>query len=101
MPPGDGNSPNAGDRVSMHYTGTLLDGTVFDSSRPRGVTFDFVLGTDPVIPGWIEMVMNMKPGEVRKVVIPPYLAYGDQGYGPIEPNSWLIFEMELVSFIPG
>ncbi len=99
--PGEGGSPSPGSRVSMHYTGTLLDGTEFDSSRTRGQTFDFVLGQDGVIPGWIEMVMGMQPGEIRKVVIPPYLGYGDQGYGPIEPDSWLIFEMELVSFLDG
>ena len=98
---GEGGKPGPGARVSMHYTGTLLDGTVFDSSRDRDQTFDFTLGKDGVIPGWIEMVMDMQPGEVRKVVIPPFLAYGDQGYGPIEPNSWLIFEMELVSFTEG
>jgi peptidylprolyl isomerase len=98
---GEGGKPGPGAQVSMHYTGTLLDGTVFDSSKDRGQTFNFVLGKDGVIPGWIEMVMDMQPGEVRKVVIPPYLAYGDQGYGPIEPNSWLVFEMELVSFSEG
>jgi len=98
---GEGGKPGPGAQVSMHYTGTLLDGTVFDSSRDRDQTFNFILGTDGVIPGWIEMVMDMQPGEVRKVVIPPILAYGDQGYGPIEPNSWLIFEMELVSFTEG
>ena len=98
---GEGGEPGPGAQVSMHYTGTLLDGTVFDSSRDRDQTFNFVLGKDGVIPGWIEMVMDMQPGEVRKVVIPPFLAYGDQGYGPIEPNSWLIFEMELVSFTEG
>lgn len=98
---GEGDKPAAGSQVSMNYTGTLLDGTVFDSSLTRGQTFDFVLGQDGVIPGWIEMVMDMKPGEMRKVVIPPFLGYGDQGYGPIEPNSWLIFDMELVSFIQG
>ena len=98
---GEGGKPGPGAQVSMHYTGTLLDGTVFDSSRDRDQTFDFILGKDGVIPGWIEMVMDMQPGEERKVVIPPLLAYGENGYGPIEPNSWLIFEMELVSFNEG
>ena len=98
---GEGGKPAPGDRVSMNYTGTLLDGTVFDSTKNRGQTFDFTLGKDSVIPGWIEMVMDMQPGEQRKVVIPPFLAYGDQGFGPIEPNSWLIFDMELVSFTEG
>ncbi len=97
--PGTGGSPVSGDRVSMHYTGKLLDGTVFDSTLSRGTTFDFTLGVDGIIPGWIEMIMNMEVGEVRNVVVPPSLAYGSQGYGPIEPDSWLIFEMTLVSFI--
>ena len=95
---GEGDKPGPGARVSVNYTGTLLDGTVFDSTDDRGQTFDFTLGKDGVIPGWIEMLMDMQSGEERKVIIPPFLAYGDQGYGPIEPNSWLIFDMELVSF---
>jgi peptidylprolyl isomerase len=98
---GEGGTPGSGDQVSMHYTGTLLDGTVFDGSRVRGQTFDFVLGKDGVIPGWIEMVTGMNTGEIRMVVIPPMLAYGSQGIGPIKPNSWLVFEMELVSFVEG
>jgi len=95
---GEGDSPSAGSKVSMRYTGTLLDGTVFDISQDSEQTFDFVLGRDGIISGWVEMVMGMKSGEVRKVLIPPGLAYGEGGYGPIEPNSWLVFEMELVSF---
>jgi len=95
---GSGEKPVAGSTVSVHYTGTLLDGTVFDSTREREQTFDFTLGQDGVIPGWIEMITDMNPGEIRQVLIPPYLAYGDTGYGPIEPDSWLLFEMELLSF---
>jgi peptidyl-prolyl cis-trans isomerase A (cyclophilin A) len=96
---GTGIKPVMNSQVSMHYTGTLLDGTVFDSSVSRGQTFDFTLGVDGVIPGWVEMVMDMKAGEKRKVVIPPELAYGKQGYGPIAPNSWLVFDMELVAVL--
>ncbi len=94
---GEGAEPKMNSQVSMHYTGTLLDGTVFDSSRARGQTFDFTLGVDGVIPGWTEMAMDMKAGEIRRAVIPPELAYGEKGYGPIAPNSWLIFDMELVA----
>jgi len=97
--PGEGAPPTAGSRVSLHYVGALVDGTVFDSSRVQGRTFDFTLGQDSVIPGWIEMVIDMRPGEVRQVAIPPSLAYGEQGIGPIAPNSWLLFEMELVGVI--
>ncbi|CAD7838295.1 Peptidyl-prolyl cis-trans isomerase [Olavius algarvensis spirochete endosymbiont] len=95
---GSGEKPVAGSRVSVHYTGILLDGTVFDSTSTRDQTFDFTLGQDGVIPGWFEMITDMNPGEIRQVLIPPYLAYGDKGYGPIEPDSWLLFEMKLVSF---
>ena len=94
---GSGEKPVAGSSVSVHYTGALLDDTVFDSTRTRDQPFDFTLGQDGVIPGWIEMITDMSPGEIRQVLIPPYLAYGDKGYGPIEPDSWLLFEMELVS----
>ncbi len=96
---GEGPAPSSGDRVSMHYIGSLLDGTVFDDSRIRDQTFDFTMGVDSMIPGWIEMVMSMKAGEIRKVVLPPETAYGESGFGPIGPNSWLIFQLELVSFI--
>ena len=96
---GTGEKPKMNSRVSVHYTGTLLNGQVFDSSRSRGQTFDFTLGVDGVIPGWVQMVMDMKVGELRKAVIPPDLAYGKQGYGPIAPNSWLVFEMELVGIV--
>jgi len=95
---GSGEKPVAGSKVSVHYTGILPDGTVFDSTPTREQPFDFTLGQDGVIPGWIEMITDMSPGEIRQVLIPPYLAYGDKGYGPIEPNSWLFFEMELLSF---
>ena len=98
---GAGENPEAGDRVSMHYTGMFVDGTIFDSSRTQGQTFDFVLGRDGVIPGWIEMVIGMKSGEIRRAVIPPGMAYGEQGFGPIGPNAWLIFDMELVGFTEG
>jgi len=94
---GGGEKPTAGSRVSVHYTGALLDGTIFDSTRKRDQPFEFTLGQDGVIPGWIEMLTDMHPGEIRQVLIPPYLAYGDRGYGPIEPDSWLLFEMELIS----
>jgi len=95
---GSGEKPTAGSKVSVNYTGTLLDGSVFDSSHVRDQPFVFTLGQDGVIPGWVEMITDMNPGEVRQVIIPPYLAYGKTGYGPIEPGSWLIFEMELLSF---
>ncbi len=96
---GEGPAPSSGDKVSMHYIGSLLDGTVFDNSKIREQTFDFTVGVDSMIPGWIEMVMDMKTGEIRKVVLPPETAYGESGFGPIGPNSWLIFQLELVSFI--
>lgn len=94
---GSGDKPRPGDTVSVHYQGSLLDGTVFDSSIERNQTFDFVLGQDAIIPGWVETMMDMRPGEKRTVLIPPNLAYGDQAFGPIPANSWLHFEIELVS----
>jgi len=94
---GSGEKPAAGSMVSVHYTGALPDGTVFDGTLSRDQPFDFTLGQDGVIPGWVEMLTDMSPGEIRRVLIPPYLAYGDRGYGPIEPDSWLFFEMELLS----
>ena len=95
---GTGDKPLPGSQISMNYQGRLLNGTVFDSTSSRNQTFNFVLGVDGVIPGWVETVIDMKTGESRRVIIPPGLAYGKAGYGPIPANSWLIFDMELVSF---
>lgn len=86
-----------GDTVEMHYTGTLLDGTKFDSSRDRGETFSFTLGAGQVIAGWDEGLLGMKVGEQRKLTIPADMAYGSRATGPIPANSTLIFDTELVA----
>ncbi len=93
---GNGEKAEAGDLVSVHYTGMMLDGTVFDSSVTRGVPFDFEIGTQSVIAGWDETVLDMSIGEKRTVIIPPSLAYGDNQAGPIAPNTWLMFEVEFI-----
>lgn len=92
----EGTAPEAGQTVAVHYTGKLTNGKVFDSSRQRGEPITFPLGTGRVIPGWDEGVALMKTGEKATFVIPPHLAYGERGAGPIPPNSWLIFDVELV-----
>lgn len=94
---GTGAEAKAGDKVAVHYTGTLADGTVFDSSKTRGTPFEFNLGTGEVIQGWDRGVAGMKVGGVRKLVIPPELGYGSRGVGPIPPNSTLTFEVELLT----
>ena len=93
---GTGEKPDSGATVTVHYTGKLLDGTVFDSSVERGQPFAFPVGTGRVIPGWDEGILMMKQGGKRTLVIPPNLGYGARGAGPIPPNSWLVFEVELV-----
>ena len=95
---GTGAKPAAGNTVRVNYTGSFLSGEVFDSSDVHGNPIEFPAGIGRVIKGWDEMVMDMKIGEKRLAVIPPELAYGAQGAGNgvIPPNSFLIFEMELV-----
>jgi FKBP-type peptidyl-prolyl cis-trans isomerase len=93
---GDGETAEKGDTVSVHYVGTLADGTEFDSSRKRGEPFQFPLGAGQVIQGWDEGVAGMQIGETRKLTIPPELGYGPAGTGPIPPNATLIFEVELL-----
>jgi len=97
MKEGSGESPGINDVVTTHYHGTLIDGTVFDSSVDRGEPVEFPVNR--VIPGWTEVLQLMKPGDKWKVFIPEHLAYGanPRPGGPIEPYSTLIFEMELIS----
>jgi len=90
----------AGDKVSMHYDGTLLSGKPFDSSRSRNTPFDFVLGKQQVIKCWDESIPQMCVGEKRRLTCPPEYAYGDRGFGDIIPaKSTLVFEVELLDIL--
>jgi FKBP-type peptidyl-prolyl cis-trans isomerase FkpA len=94
---GDGAEAVSGKKVTVHYVGTLTNGNKFDSSRDRGKGFSFELGRGQVIKGWDQGVAGMKIGGVRKLTIPPEMAYGDKGFSNlIPPNSTLVFEVELL-----
>lgn len=93
---GTGAEAKAGQKVSVHYTGWLTNGTKFDSSVDHGAPFEFNLGGGQVIKGWDEGVAGMKVGGKRKLTIPPQLGYGARGVGKIPPNSTLVFDVELL-----
>ena len=91
---GNGKKPGPNDVVTVHYTGRLIDGAVFDSSVERGEPATFAVGQ--VIPGWVEGLQLMSEGSAYRLFIPSELAYGEHGTGPIQPNSTLIFDVQLL-----
>jgi FKBP-type peptidyl-prolyl cis-trans isomerase len=96
---GQGATAQPGDTLTVNYTGKLDNGTVFDTSIGRG-PISFVLGAGKVIPGWDQGLVGMQVGGTRTLIIPPELAYGAQGIGPIPPNATLTFEVTLLSVAP-
>jgi peptidylprolyl isomerase len=92
------SKPKQGQTVSVHYRGTFLTGDVFDASEARGGPIEFSIGRGQVISGWDEMVLDMRVNEKRTIILPPEAAYGKQGAGggAIPPNTWLVFDLELV-----
>ena len=93
---GNGTSPSDSDKVTVEYTGKLVDGTVFDTTDTRGQPA--VFGVKQVIPGWTEALKMMKTGATWKIFVPPGLAYGKRGLGgPIGPNETLVFKIRLIS----
>ncbi len=95
---GEGAAAASGRDVTVHYAGWLADGTQFDSSKEKRDPFEFTLGKSEVMAGWEEGLNGMRVGGTRKLVVPPQLAYGEEGAGDtIPPNATLTFEVELLS----
>jgi len=100
LAPGAGPEAKKGDKVLVHYRGTLTDGTQFDSSIDRGQPFEFTIGAGMVIAGWDIGVTGMKKGEKVKLTVPPHLGYGTRGSPPkIPPEATLVFEIELLEIL--
>ncbi|MFP4468620.1 MAG: FKBP-type peptidyl-prolyl cis-trans isomerase [Bacteroidales bacterium] len=97
---GDGPRPSTGDLVTVHYTGMLADGTEFDSSHDREEPVSFRLSSGQVLPGWEEGILLLREGAEATFIIPPELAYGDMGFGPVPENETLKFDLELLEVIP-
>jgi len=97
---GAGDEAVVGATIKVHYEGWLTNGTLFDTSRNTGSPFSFQLGSGFVIQGWEEGVVGMRVGGIRKLVIPPQLAYGASDRGAIPGNSTLVFDVELVEIVP-
>lgn len=97
LTPGEGKRPTPEDTVTVHYRGTLIDGSEFDSSYQRGEPAEFALGQ--IIAGWKEALPLMPVGSKWRLFLPPALAYGERGMGAIEPYSVLVFEVELLSIV--
>ena len=93
---GTGDEAKQGDKVTVHYVGTLRDGSKFDSSRDRDSPFSFWVGEHQVIDGWDEGILGMREGELRRLTIPPGLAYGSDAKPGIPINSTLLFDVELI-----
>ena len=97
---GTGPAAKTGDKVSVHYTASLLDGTPFASSRDKNQPLVFTIGERSVVKGMSDGVTGMKVGEKRRLVVPPSLAYGERSNAKIPPNSTLIYEVELLAINP-
>ena len=96
--PATGRNPHKGDLVKVHYEGKLTTGEIFDSSYERGAPA--VMELDGLIPAWIEALQQMRPGDEWRLYVPPEQGYGEEGAGPIPPNSVLIFRIELLDVLP-
>ena len=96
--PKDGPTPKPEDDIKVHYEGTLTDGTVFDSSYQQGSPL--VARLDRLVPGWIEALQLMRPGDEWMVYLPPEKGYGPEGAGPIPPYSVLVFKIEMLGVLP-
>lgn len=98
---GTGDYPKVGGTVVVHYTGFLADGTLFDSSYYQGYPLEFEVSPEDLVPGWLEGLLTMREGGKRKLIIPPFLAYGKQGFGKsIPPDATLVYDIELLEVRP-